>query len=216
MVHVLIVDDHPMVCFGLGALVRNTVRDVQLHVANTFQEGIDKLSSQSMDMIMLDLALPGGMGMEMIERLRRVQPEVKILICTARDELLNAPLYVQGGANGFLHKHSSDVEAEKAIRAVLENRKYVSDNVKKLIFSNLVNSEPLPVDPIQTLTKREKQVLNLILKGKWLKEIAKELNTQVSTVGTQKANIFRKLGVENTVDLVRKIDLYAESGYDLR
>ncbi|CAG5067423.1 Response regulator UvrY [Dyadobacter sp. CECT 9623] len=211
MPNILIVDDHPMICFGMGAMAESIADGVTLFFANSFQKAIDQHCRQQMDLIILDLGLPGGLGVEMIRRFKAVQPDINILICTSRDELFNAPIYIQSGAKGFLHKYSTEAETKNAIKTVLEGKKYVSQAVHKLMVSNLVNNEPLPVDPIRALSPRERQVLALLLKGKWLKEIAQELNVAVPTVGTQKAKIFQKLNVTNMVELSRKMDAYYEN-----
>lgn len=211
MPNVLIVDDHSMVCFGIGAMVESVAGDACLFFANCFQQAIDQHRLQRMDLIILDLGLPGGLGVEMIKRFTAIQRDVKILVCTARDELFNAPIYMQSGANGFIHKHSGEDETKKAIKTVLEGDKYVSQQVQKLIVANLISGQALPGDPMRTLSPREKQVLALLLKGKWLKEIAEELGVAVPTVGTQKGKIFQKLNVSNMVELARKMDVYYEN-----
>ncbi|WP_084439860.1 response regulator [Dyadobacter alkalitolerans] len=211
MPSILIVDDHPMVCFGIGALAESVIGDVSLLFANSFPQAVEKHSQQRADLIILDLSLPGGQGVEMVKHFKRVQPSVKILVCTARDELFNAPIYMQSGADGFLHKHSPEDETKKAIKTVLEGNKYVNQQVQKLMVANIVSGQPLPVDPMRTLSPREKQVLALLLKGKWLKEIAKEFNVSIATVGTQKAKIYQKLNVTNMVELARKMDVYYEN-----
>ena len=217
MKHVLIVDDRPIVCTGLRMLIQQILTEVRVHFANSFHEGIDALSRQSMDLILLDFAVPEGLGTEMLVRFRAIQPEVRILIWTTADEFFGIPGFMQSEANGFLHRCSSDKEIKRAIKAVLEDKKYLSDGAKESILSDLTNHRPLPVDPIRALTTREKQVLKLMLQGKWLKEIAKELGVQISTVGTQKGQILKKLNVKNMIELVRKIDFYAETGIvDLR
>ncbi|WP_353718697.1 response regulator transcription factor [Dyadobacter sp. 676] len=210
MANILIVDDHPMVCFGMGAMVESVVEDAALYFAHSFEQAIGHQRRRQMELIILDLGLPGGLGVEMISHFTNIQPDVKILVCTARDELFNAPIYMQSGASGFLHKHSPEEETKKAITTVLNGKKYVSQQVQKVMVANLVTGKPLPVDPMRALSPREKQVLALLLKGKWLKEIAEELNVAIPTVGTQKASIFQKLNVSNMVELTRKMDAYYE------
>ncbi|WP_026632716.1 response regulator [Dyadobacter alkalitolerans] len=211
MPNILIVDDHSMVCFGMGAMAESVADNVNLFFANAYSQAVNQHAQQRMDLIILDLGLPGGMGVEMVKRFKAAQADVKVLICTARDEIFNAPIYIQSGADGFLHKHSPEDETKKAIKSVLEGNKYVSQQVQKIMVANLVSGQPLPVDPMRTLSPREKQVLDLLLKGRWLKEIAEELNVAIATVGTQKAKIYQKLNVTNMVELARKMDVYYEN-----
>lgn len=204
MHHILIIDDHPMVSIGLQAIAMKVVENSTFTFAYSFTEGVDALTRQRADLVILDLAIPGTRGPEMIETYRSVQPDVKILVCSGRDELMNAPVYLHRGANGFLHKNSFDTEAVTAIRTVLENKKYISAKVKDAMLSNLIEGKSMQSDPTASLTARERQVLGLLLTGKWLKAIAEELNVKISTVGTQKNRIFKKMNVDNIVDLAKK------------
>ena len=204
MYHILIIDDHPMVAIGMQAIVKTAVENSATSFAHSFQEGLDVLAKTPADLMILDLAIPGTRGPEMISAYRMVQPDLKILVFSGRDELTNAPLCLHRGANGFLHKNSFDSEAEKAIRTILENKKYVSPRLKEAMLNNLMEGKSMQSDPAASLTPREREVLGLLLTGKWLKTIAGELNVKISTVGTQKNRIFKKMEVDNIVDLAKK------------
>lgn len=211
MHHILIIDDHPMVAIGVQALIKTVIENATIAFAYSFQEGLDALAETRVDLMILDLAIPGTRGPEMISAYRRVQPDVKILVFSGRDELSNAPLYLHRGANGFLHKNSFDSEAAKAVLTVMENKKYVSPKLKEAMLNNLMEGKSMQSDPVASLTPREREVLSLLLTGKWLKSIADELNVKISTVGTQKNRIFKKLKVDNIVDLAKKF-WYLEQG----
>ncbi|MHA4740640.1 response regulator [Dyadobacter sp. MSC1_007] len=204
MHQILIIDDHPMVAIGIQAITKSVIENCAFTFAHTYQEGLDALSKQPFDLLILDLAIPGSRGPEMVEAYRNVQQDLKILVFSGRDELLNAPVCLQRGAHGFLHKNSSDSEAVKAITTVLENKKYVSKLVRDAMLSSLIEGKTMQADPAASLTARERRVLSLLLTGKWLKSIAEELNVKISTVGTQKNRIFKKLKVDNIVDLAKK------------
>lgn len=204
MYHILIIDDHPMVAIGMQGIVKTAVDNSVTSFAYSFQEGLDVLAKTPVDLMILDLAIPGTRGPEMISAYRMAQPDLKILVFSGRDELTNAPLCLHRGANGFLHKNSFDSEAAKAIRTILENKKYVSPKLKEAMLTNLMEGKSMQSDPTALLTPREREVLSLLLTGKWLKSIADELNVKISTVGTQKNRIFKKMQVDNIVDLAKK------------
>ncbi|MBO9611282.1 MAG: response regulator transcription factor [Dyadobacter sp.] len=204
MHHILIVDDHPMMAIGLQSIAKTVIENSTFTLAYTFTEGLDALAKQPADLLILDLAIPGTRGPEMIDSYRAVQQDVRILVCSGRDELMNAPICLHRGANGFLHKNSFDGEAVTAIRAVMENKKYISTKVKDAMLSNLMEGKAMQTDPAASLTPREREVLGLLLTGKWLKAIAEELNVKISTVGTQKNRIFKKMKVDNIIDLAKK------------
>ena len=214
MYQILIIDDHPMVSIGVQAIVKTVIENAAIAFAYSFEDGLDVLAEKQVDLIILDLAIPGSRGPEMISAYRNVQPDVRILVFSGRDELANAPIYLHRGANGFLHKNSFDTEAAKAIRTVMENKKYVSPRLKEAMLANLMEGKPMQSDPVASLTPRDREVLSLLLTGKWLKSIADELNVKISTVGTQKNRIFKKLHVDNIVDLARKFWYLEENSAD--
>ena len=214
MYHFLIVDDHPMVSLGVQAIVKTVIENSTVDFAYSFQDGLNALARQRVDLMILDLAIPGTRGPEMVGAYRNIQQDLKILVFSGRDELTNAPIYLNRGANGFLHKNSFDSEASKAIRTVLEDKKYVSPKLKEAMLNNLMEGKTMHSDPAASLTLREREVLSLLLTGKWLKSIADELNVKISTVGTQKNRIFKKLNVDNIVDLARKFWYLEDSTAD--
>jgi two-component system invasion response regulator UvrY len=208
---ILIVDDHPMTCFGIELLVKKAISDCIIYTAHSFTEALEVVQLRKPDLVMLDLGIPGGLGVEMIKALREIKPDVKILICSGRDELTNAPQYLQFGANGFMNKNTPENEAKRAIKMVMENKNYLSERIQVVVMDNLINNTKPFVNPMDLLTPREKEVLALLMQGKWVKEVANELNLKFSTVSTQKAKIFQKMNVDNMVDLVRKVEMLTNS-----
>ena len=215
MYHILIIDDHPMVSIGVQALIKKANRELCHYFWIFFSSGNGcacRNACRSDDIG--SCYWPGSRGPEMISAYRNVQPDLKILVFSGRDELSNAPIYLHRGANGFLHKNSFDSEAEKAILTIMDNKKYVSPKLKEAMLNNLMEGKSMQPDPIASLTPREREVLSLLLTGKWLKSIADELNVKISTVGTQKNRIFKKLNVDNIVDLAKKFWYLEESTAD--
>ncbi len=204
---VLVVDDHHLTCLGIALMVEKVIQNPKLFFASSFDDAIGLLQTNKMDLVILDLGIPGGLGTAMIKAFRDQQPGTRILVCTGKDELLIAPLYIAAGVNGFLHKGSTDDEIKTAIRMVIEDKQFISASVQQKMFKDILEGYQQK-NPFDLLSAREKQVLRLLLAGKWTKEIADELNLKFSTVSTQKTRIFQKLAVENIVDLVRLVDSY--------
>lgn len=206
MKHILIVDDHPLIVMGMKMLVEGVIPDSQIYSAGTFPAALKTLGQQRIDLILLDLSIPGERGLEMIPMLRQLQSNVRILICSGRDEISNAPNFINKGANGFVQKSADHSQIEKALKMVMENKKYVSDNVQEQILANFIQNTPILSNPIELLTKQEKVVLNLLVRGRWTKEIAQELNLKCSTISTHKIHIFEKMQVQNIVELFKKVE----------
>jgi DNA-binding NarL/FixJ family response regulator len=205
MLHVLLIDDHATTSIGMGMIIKEVVTPAQLHFAGSYLEGLDIVRSYPIELVLLDLSIPDSAETAMIEGLKKQNKNLKILIFSGRDELLNAPVYLSSGADGYLSKNSSTDEMKGALSAILRNETYVSASVRNQIFENYLNNVKPVNSPIERLSPREKQVFELLMTGKWTKEIAETLDVKYSTVSTQKGIIFKKFGVDNVVDLVKKV-----------
>ena len=208
MKKILIVDDHPIVHTGLANLVENVLGKCIIYNSYTYQEASNIVKNNYIDLILLDLNIPGSLGIEVISSFRKIQPGLKILVCSGRDELLHAQHMIRRGANGFLHKNTFETEAEKAVKMVFDNKIYLSQKVQAQFLDGLINNQKPIVDPMSILTHREKEILTLLLDGMWIKEIAENLQIKYSTVGTMKARIFEKLKVNSVLELYKIIELY--------
>lgn len=142
----------------------------------------------------------------MIEAFIRVQKDIKILVCSGRDELHNAPICMRAGAYGFLSKNAPDDYGKMAVEMVLMGKKYISSSVQENVFNTYLFGQSIYINPLEALSPREKDVMNLLIKGKSNKEISNTLHIKHSTVSTHKLRIFQKMDVENNVELLRKIE----------
>ena len=208
MTTLLIVDDHPMVQLGLTYQIQKATPDYQLLLAATFNEMISSLKGTAVDLIILDLGIPGGLGVAMITEIRRIQQGAKILIYTSRDELTNGPVYLQAGANGFLHKVAPQPEINTAIKAILNGKKYVSMTLQTHLLNGYTNNKPS--NNYDALSPREKDILHYLMEGSAMKEIGARLKITQSTVSTYKERIMEKMQASNMVELYKKMHWYIE------
>jgi DNA-binding NarL/FixJ family response regulator len=141
----------------------------------------------------------------MVTEIRKRRNDVRILICSAADEQIFALDYIMAGADGYLTKSANEQEVVKAVSTVLKGMRYVSYVVQERLLEvpNEKTRQPGP-QTREGLSNREKQVMDLLLEGKWNKEIAATLNLQSNTVSTFKTRIFKKLGVTNLFELAKK------------
>jgi DNA-binding NarL/FixJ family response regulator len=208
MISVLIAEDHTMVRHGTSMLLKELFPDGKVSQAINFEQLLELLGHQPFDLLILDINIPGGDSLQMIDVVRLRQPSIKILVFSAYDEQLFAIRYLQAGANGYLMKDATEEEMKNAIRAVLKNDVYLSGEVQQLLLSNATTKKITGINPLLTLSSRETEVMQQLVKGKKLAAIAQQLSLQVSTVNTYKTRIFAKLEVSNVVELVQKIQLY--------
>lgn len=205
---ILIVEDHEIVRWALTSIIEDKFPGYNIDIAPTFNHGIDLLSKNHARMVVLDIDVPGGNNPMMISLLREVQPDVKILIHTATCEKEGSLKYLGAGADGFLSKNAPFESIEKAFATVLAGDKYMSQHAQnilaKVYLQNL--SDGTGKSGKIKLSPRERQIVDLLLNGKWTKEIAHELGIKWSTVSTHKLRIFEKFNVTNEIQLYKKIE----------
>ena len=151
--------------------------------------------------------MPNGTVQEAIEIIKIKQPRIKILIFSSQDEQLYAIRYLRMGADGFLHKLSSQEEIDKALNAMVTRGKYISDKVKDaMIFDSLNNQKK--TSPVESLSNRELQVATKLCEGIPLKEVSNQLNLHTSTISTYKNRVFEKLDIDSVPELIEILRLY--------
>ena len=185
---ILIIEDHEIILWALMITIGEKFPDYVVHTAPTFDHGIHFVENNFVSLIILDIDVPGGNSTKMITFLRKAQPRVAILIHTAKKEEESALRYMTAGANGFLSKSSPFELIEKAISTVLEGQKYMSANTQNIIaqtFLRKIENGTLDQSKVE-ITEREREVIKLLLSGKWTKEIADELRIKWNTVSTHK------------------------------
>ncbi|TLV02290.1 response regulator [Dyadobacter luticola] len=205
---VLLVEDHSIVRMGVKLLIEDFLPSVNVIEAGSFNETLRHLQSRYFDLVILDVKIPGGEGFNMIDKIKAIQSKVKVLIFSSQDEELYAIHYFKAGASGYLPKDSSNEELERAITSVLNGGTYISHVVQsQLITSSMLERESKD-SPLEILSNRELEIMDMLLIGKWTKDIAIDLNIKESTVSTYKARIFEKLDVTNILELFKKVEIY--------
>ncbi|WP_176884945.1 response regulator [Dyadobacter soli] len=203
---ILLVEDHDIVRIATTMLVQETIGHATVDTATNFKEAVHHVSSHSYRLIILDLQIPGTDHLLMIEKLRGLQPETPILIFSGQKEELYGVHCIRAGAAGFVSKESKATELQDAIRVVLKGQKYLSAVVREQLLNSL--AQQTASNPAELLSAKELVVMEMLLEGKWTKDIAGRLNLKSTTVSTFKARIFKKLGVNNLLDLAKQVEMY--------
>ncbi|MEE1899291.1 response regulator transcription factor [Flavobacterium rakeshii] len=206
--NILIADDHSVVRQGVALILREAFKTIEIYHADSFQEVVVKLRKQSVNLLLLDINLPGGNSVGMISRVKDLQPATKILMFSAFDEEQYALRYLHAGVDGYLNKLSSEEKIVEAVTEILQGGRYFSNKVKERIFENVINK--IPDNPLDSLSNRELEIADLLARGEGNLEIANRLDIKMSTVSTYKSRIFDKLGINNVVSLVEKFKMYRE------
>lgn len=203
MAKILIADDHMIIRIGIAMIIEELYPTAQITQLSDFNEVVTVLKENAFDLLILDINIPGGNNLQMIEAIRLRQPQQKILMFTAYDEELFASRYLQAGANGYLVKDSPREEIAKAIHTVLQNEVYVSDTVTQGILQRLSGKAENNYS-LSQLSNREMEVLQLLVTGKSITEIAAMLHLGITTINTYKTRVLEKLNMKNVVELVSR------------
>jgi DNA-binding NarL/FixJ family response regulator len=205
-IKILIADDHSIVRQGISMLLKETYKNLFINHAGIFSAVLEMLRKEPFDIIVLDISIPEGKGIQMIDEIKSIQPKVKILIFSAHEEELYALRYLKAGADGYLNKLSSETDFKDAFVSMVKTGSYISELIKNKIVENMLHKQS--DNPLELLSNRELEIARLLVIGDGNLEIANKLDLQNSTVSTYKSRIFEKLSINNTVALVSLFKLY--------
>jgi DNA-binding NarL/FixJ family response regulator len=199
---ILIVDDHPSVCAGLASRIGEEPDMQVCGTAAGEEEAVKKVADLAPDLVIVDLSLKRGDGLELIRRLARQRQPVRMLVHSMYDALAYAERCLRAGALGYVDKGEPPCEVVKAIREVLAGRMYLGAEVAKHMLTRAVGrGAGAAADPIETLTDRQLEVFRLLGEGLTAAEIARRLHRSVHTIESHRENIKRKLGAKNLAEL---------------
>lgn len=197
---ILIVDDHLVVRTGVSIILEEKLKNIAISTTENFNETLKILKEKIFDLIILDINIPGGRNTAMIDVIRNIQAEVKILIFSVYEEDTHACPYIIAGANGYLNKLSDKKKLTGAVDTILKTGNYLTPDIIKELVKASTNKQS--INPLDKLSKREREISELLVQGDGNIEIANKLSIQLTTVSTHKNKIFNKLNIKNIVELI--------------
>lgn len=201
---ILLVDDHALVRRGLAEMID---REPDLEVcgeAADASRALDLIETAEPELVIVDITLKEGSGLELIKQIKVRHPSVRMLVLSMHDEKIYAERALRAGATGYLNKEEPADNVIEAIREVLAGRIYLSGQMADRILHRLVDREAdLERSPIDALSDRELEVLELIGRGLTTRQIARELRLSRKTVDTYRENLKAKLQLSTAAELVR-------------
>ena len=209
--NIVLVDDHGLVRDGIKALLEEEQGLTVIDEASNGLEALTVLKKQQPNILIIDIRMPKMNGIELVKEVKKSYPEIKTLVLSMHDSEEYVLSAIDAGADGYLLKGASKEEFLKALNTIATGGKYFSGDISAIIINNLTNKKTtkespkkqLDENPFQ-LTKREKQILRLVLKGKSNKEIAAELEVSKRTAEVHRFNLMKKLKVKNLIELSNK------------
>lgn len=204
MIHVFIVDDHKMVIDGMQLLLKDEKDITVVGTALNGEESITEIPKQKVDVVLLDINMPGINGIETCKQLLKDNPDLKIVAISMHKESSLIKLMLNNGAKGYVLKNAGQDEVIDAIKTVHQGKMYLDDTVNEIVLNSVLkNGTEKITSPFPTLSRREKDVLKLILEECTTQEIADKLFISFGTVETHRRNMLIKTGARNTAGLVR-------------
>ena len=199
MIKILLADDHAIIRAGLKIFIEKTIAHSVIDEADDGDSAFEKIKQKDYNMIILDVNMPGTDSFGLVSNILALKADSKILMFSMNAEEVYAKKYLQLGAKGYLSKASSEDEITKALNTVLENKRYLSAALSQSLTEDALGRKP--ENPFDSLSPREFEIVQHLVRGESLSEICDKLNLHASTVGTHKARIFEKLGCSNIIDI---------------
>jgi DNA-binding NarL/FixJ family response regulator len=201
---ILIVDDHPVFRIGLADLISQQPDLSVCGHADAAPAALEQMRNLKPDLAIVDISLGGTNGIELIKMMKAEVPRLPILVLSVHDESLYAHRALKAGALGYLMKAEAARHVVTAIRRVVEGKIFVSPRfADQLIFKSIQSPESGTGDPVDQLSDRELEVLELLGKGENTRSVASLLNLSVKTIETHRAHIKEKLGFRDSSEMIR-------------
>jgi len=198
-INIVIVDDHPIVIEGLKMMLKS---QPFFNISESFTSGSEIISfirSHQVDIILLDITLPDANGTELCREIKKISPETAVIMFSNRSERSIIMQSIQNGASGYLLKNISIDELVVCIKGALSGNIVFCNETKQIISRPSQNDLPVP-----RLTKREKQILQMVAQGKTSAMIADELFLSPLTVDTHRKNLLQKFQARNSTELINR------------
>ena len=201
---ILIVDDHPLIRKGISTLI---AQEPDLEIcgeAADVSEALRQVKLTSPDVVLIDISLKNGHGIELIEQIKARNDQARMLVSSMYDEALYAERVMRAGAMGYINKQEATEKLVDAIRLVLDGQVYLSTQMTERMLHRVVDGRPLEDDPISRLSNRELEVFELIGRGLTTRQIAQNLCLSPKTIESHREKIKTKLALRNSTELSRR------------
>lgn len=203
-IRVLLAEDHTIVRKGIRSLLDAEPSFEVVGEAENGREAVDKAQSLHPDIVLMDHTMPLLNGLEALRQIKKLMPDIKVLILTMHTNEEYIFQYLQAGAEGYLVKQTAPADLVEAIRVVHAGQSFLSPSISRTVIDQYVrHTAGERVDSLDKLTDREREVLQLLAEGYSASDIADQLHISVKTVGVHRMNLMQKLEIDSPTDLVK-------------
>ncbi len=195
----LLADDHSFIRLGLIQILKDEYPSVEITEVSDGESLINEVVKQDWDLVISDIDMPGRSGLEALEQIKVIKPDLPVLILSIYTEDLYAVRVLKAGASGYLNKNAAPEELINAIQRILLGRKYITPEIAERLLKTLGDDRK----PHELLSNRELEIFKLLALGRTVSQIADSLSLAVTTVSTNRGRILQKLNLSNNSELTR-------------
>jgi DNA-binding NarL/FixJ family response regulator len=210
---IFIVDDHPLLRRGLAELINREPDMVFCGEAEDSPSAIKAISQIKPDLVIVDISLKGYNGIELIKNIKAFDQKIQVLVLSMHDESIYAMRVLKAGAKAYVMKQEVVDKVMEAVRRIRAGKVFVSERVaSRMLDQVVVGGDPAPDSPVDLLSDRELEIVNMIGSGLPTREIAAKLHISIKTVESHRARIKEKLNLQNAIQLVQFCVRWVEEG----
>lgn len=202
-IRIAVIDDHEVVINGIRSMLAG-LEDISIEFSTTSaQVLLDYLCGNEVDVLLLDIQMPGINGVELCKQVAKKHPQLKMIAFTSFDDSHYVRQMVRSGVAGYLLKNTDQQTMIRAIHTVMQGEEFLDEPVKKILLQESLTGQRRSIYEIP-LTRREKEILKLVAEGLSSQQISGQLYISLRTVETHRLNLSQKLGTKNTAALVKE------------
>jgi DNA-binding NarL/FixJ family response regulator len=210
---IFIVDDHPLLRRGLAELINREADMMFCGEAEDSPSAMKAISQIKPDLVIVDISLKGYNGIELIKNIKAFDSKIQVLVLSMHDESIYAMRVLKAGAKAYVMKQEVVDKVMEAVRRIRSGKVFVSERVaSRMLDQVVVGGDPSPDSPVDLLSDRELEIVNMIGSGLPTREIAAKLHISIKTVESHRARIKEKLDLQNAIQLVQFCVRWVEEG----
>lgn len=204
-IRVLVADDHAIIREGLRVMLGNQPDMEVVGEAKNGREAIQLVDEYEPDVTVIDISMPELNGVEAIQQMRSRYPHLQVVVLSIHETKPYVYRALKAGANGYLIKETAGLQVVDAVRAVYRGERYLSERIAELVMSEASSKleASMETHPLETLSMREREILQLVAEGKTSQEIAERLSISPKSVDTYRSRLMHKIGVEDMAGLIK-------------
>jgi DNA-binding NarL/FixJ family response regulator len=199
MKRIILADDHSFIRLGLIQILKDEYPSVEITEVSDGETLVKEITLHDFDLVISDLDMPGRSGLEALEQIKLIKPDLPVLILSIYPEELYAVRVLRAGASGYMNKNAAPYELINAVQRIFLGRKYITPEVGEKLLTHLDSDKK----PYELLTNREFEIFKLLALGKTITQISDSLSLALTTVSTHRGRIMKKLDASSNSELTR-------------